>query len=242
MIHIEDLIEQTTFLLEKQKASQTDCLAIFQDLLATAQAKLAQARSQDPEEAEHLEQVCTLIADQKENITQDSQIDIEFLTEQLQALVKIQAIQDPEKAQELLSMIIDENEEIKETEAFKQEVNEEAAISKQNLMTVINDLKDAIKDGSAEDVATYLESIMAGEDEEGDEFDDEDGDDEDGDHDDEDGCGDDEEEGGSCGGCKGCGTGGGCGSGCGDKEVDIFADLAQYEKEFFKDTNDKIKH
>lgn len=239
MIRIDDLIEQTTFLLEKQKDSQQDCLAIFQDLLAAAKEKLGQIRSENPEEAEHLEQVCVLISDQKENISEDSQVDIDFLTEQLQALQKIQAMEDSEKARLLLNMIVDENEEMKDTESFKKEINEEAAISKQNLLTVINDLKEAIKEGSAEDVATYLGSIMSGEgdDQDGDDFDDEDGE-----HDDEDGCDDEEEEGGSCGGCKGCGTGGGCGSGCGDKEVDIFADLAQYEKEFFKDTNDKIKH
>src|SRR5437870_1667706 len=100
MIHIDDLIEQTKFLLEKQKDSQVDCLAIFQDLLAAAEARLAQARGQNPEETEHLEQVCTLVAEQKENITQDSQLDIDFLTEQLQALLKIQAIKDPAEARE----------------------------------------------------------------------------------------------------------------------------------------------
>lgn len=236
MIRIDDLIEQTSFLLEKQKVSQIDCLAIFQDLLETAQARLEQTKKDNPEEAEHLEQVCVLIADQKDNISTESQVDIDFLQEQMDALAKIQAVKDPAQAQELLSMMVDENEEIRDTASFKQEVNEEAAASKENLLTVIKDLKDAIKEGSAHDVAVYLESIMSGEESE-DDSEDEDCDD------DEDGCGDEDgEEGGSCGGCKGCGTGGGCGSGCGDKEVDIFADLQQYEKEFFKDPSDKIKH
>lgn len=247
MAKIDTLIDQTVFLLDKQRDVQRDCDTIFKDLLAVIQIKLAQASKQAPEEVEQLEKVIDLIAEQAEKISEEAQVDIDFLAEQLEALEKIKSVKDPIKARELLNMLIDENEEIKDADLFKKEVTEEVQISKQNLLTMVSDIKEAIKEGSAKDVALYLESIIM----------EESGDDNESLDDDEEECADDcscgLNEGGKClcskkmsdnhgcGGCKGCGNGGGCGTGCGGDAVDVFANLAEYEKNLEK-SDDNIKH
>lgn len=232
---LPDLIEQTVFLLQRQKDAQQDCSSMFKDLLIVVKAKRAGVVG-DNEEGQALDQIHDLVSDQVENVVQEAQVDIDFLTEQLASLQKIQQIKDPSQANEVLSMLIDSEEDIRNTAEFKKEVSEEAAISRENLMTMISDIKDSIKEGGAKEVALYLESILEGAEEEGLEIDmDEDDEEEDGccDDDEEGGCCDEEEEaelkpctcgkgqGGMCT-CKSDGkqrmtkvaSGGGCGGGC----------------------------
>lgn len=264
---IKTLLEQTEFLLSKQQEAQADCKTIFNDLLSSARVKLEQAKKENSQDAEHLEQVIDLIAEQAERFDDEAQTDIDFLGEQRDALQQIRAENNPAKAQELLSMLIDEDETIKDTQVFMKEVTDEAHTSRESLLAMVNDIKDAIQEGNAQDIALYLESVLV--DEEGDLDEDEEDADiewESIDEDEEGGCGDDcqcglgsnkkcscgkragsaqhaqEEDESECGGCNGCGTGDGCGAGCGSDSHDLFGDLSKFEAELYKDSNEKIKH
>jgi hypothetical protein len=209
VVSLETLIEQTDFLLGKQKEAQKDCLEIFGGLLGAVQKKMAQVKGQ-AEEVEALEKVRKLVSEQIERVQEDTQADIEFLTEQLSALREIGNIKDKKKIQELVSQMVDDSADIKETAAFKKEVEDESKISRQNLVTLVNDIREAVSEDNAKDVALYLESIL-GEEEDAEE--------------DEDGeccgdCHDEEEE-----SCKGCSRG--CCGGSSDESADIFAALKE---------------
>lgn len=240
MALLQSLIDQTVFLLEKQKEANKDCVAIFSGLLDVIKAKLEQHKV-DSAERSALEQVHALISEQSETIKEEAQVDIDFLTEQLQALNQVKTVEakDPIKAKELLAMLVDESEEVKDTDAFKQEVLDEAKASKENLMTMVTDIKDAITEGNAEEVAQYLESILSSEDSgccDDEECDDDNCDDDDG----------MEAADGGCGSCNGC-SGGGCGDSCGSSKsgLDIFADLERYEQHLRgteSDDSDKVQH
>jgi hypothetical protein len=206
VVTLQELIEQTDFLLGKQKEAQKDCLEIFGDLLNVVEKKIEKVKGQR-EEVEELNKARTLVTQQIERVKEDTQSDIEFLGEQLRALNEIDKIQDKKKAQELVSQMLDDAEDIKETAAFKKEVEEESKISRQNLIALVNDIRDAVNEGSAKDVALYLESILGEEELEGDE----DGECCGGDCDD---CGDEED---SCCGCHGHT----------DDGVDLFAALKE---------------
>ena len=229
------LIDQTVFLLEKQKEANADCISIFGDLLVVVKDKLGQKKN-SPEEIAGLEQIKSLVSEQSEKIKEEALVDINFLTEQLEALRKVEVVhaKDPVKGKELFDMLVDKDDEIKDTEVFKKEVIKESALSKESLVTMVNDIKEAVVDGNAQEVAVYLKSILESDDS------DDDGDDL---EDDGDGEFDDaeiESEGGGCGGCKGC-SGGGCGSGCGKGSTDVFADLERFEKTLHKDSADSSK-
>ena len=253
MSRLQTVIEQTSFLLESQKEALAECGSMFEGLLQSVRARIAEF-PMGSADAEALERIAVLIEAQATRISEDANIDIEFLTEQLDALTKVAALNNPAQTQALLAMIIDEDTEVTDTETFKEEVIAEGESSKQSLLAMINDIKDAINEGSAEEVAEYLESILAIE-EEGDEdeacCDDEECEDEDcgTDEDEEDGCcsgggcGSEEEgEEGGCGsGCGGCGSNGkGCGSA--DEGTDIFGSLKDYEASMLDKVDDKTRH
>lgn len=160
MVKLNTLIEQTSFLIDKQKDAMQDCIEMFNDLLSTVDAQMKKA-PKNSELAENLTQVSDLIGEQLKLIKEDAQGDIDFLKEQLEALQSIKAVDDPKKAKALLEAIIDEDEEIKDTAVFKKEVTEESVASRQGLATMINDIKDAIKEGNAKEVVLYLESILS---------------------------------------------------------------------------------
>jgi len=226
---LELVVEQTAFLIEKQTEAQQDCNAIFTDLLGAIETKLTEKKD-DSESFGYLEKIHDLISSQAQKINDEAQEDIIFLSEQLKALKHIQDIKDPIKSQELLGMILDEDEEIEDTESFKKAIEEEAVLSKQNLITMVDDIKDAVEEGNEQETALYLESILA---QESDEDEDEDEDEEDG------------PLNSACSSCAGCGTGDGCGCG-GGEGVDIFEHLSKYEKELFGDkkqeADDKTTH
>jgi len=226
VIKVETLIEQTEFLLDKQKEAQKECIDIFNDLLKVVEKKRKQVT--DEEEVAALDQVSGLISNQVEAISEETQVDIDFLGEQLEALKNIQKIKDPAKMKEMLALLIDEEEDIKETNAFKKDVNEEAMLSKQNLLTLVNDLKDAVTEGSAKDVALYLESIL--ESEEGEEESDE----EDGE------CWDDDEDDNdkrscksSCSDCRGC---------PGARKMTVEDVFTEFNKQSEKKSGKKTRH
>jgi hypothetical protein len=209
------LLDQTAFLLEKHKESKTVCENLFNGLLTTIDQKMPSV-AHDPEEKESLENIHTLISEQAERVLQEAQFDIDELARHLESLELIKDINNPEKAQKLLSLVIDDEEEILDTETFKETINQESSISKEQITTMINDIKDAINEGSAKEVEIYLESLIEGEDDDNDdEFDGEEN--------------EDEEEGLGCGGCTGGGCGSGCGSGCGKDSKDLFEALSDEE-------------
>lgn len=261
MSRIQTLIDQTSFLLDCQKEALAECNRVFEDLLAVVNARAAKTTN-GTQDAETISRIAGLIRTQADGLMEEATVDIEFLTEQLETLKKIAVVENPAQAKELLNMIFDENEELKDTATFKQEVLDEASSSKQSLLAMVNDLKDAVNEGSIEEVAAYLESVVgedADEDLEDDEDEEEgccDGDDDDCCDDDEDACCDDEEsscganggcaceavgaEKGSCGGCSGCGSS--KEGGCGTSSVDLFGSLKDYEQSLLDKADEKTQH
>ncbi len=253
MNKLQTLIEQTSFLLDHQKQALADCEGMFGELLATVNTQAAKT-SPETDEGEAINRIATVLQNQSDRLLEDASHDVTFLTEQLEALTKIAAVSDQTKRTEMLSMMIEDSEEIKDTAEFKQIVLEESAASKESLVAMLSDIKDAINEGNIEEVAEYLESVF-GEDADGQdddccddeecECDDDDGgccDDEDGE-----GCGTDGEgcgckedgvQAGSCGGCNGCGEGGGCGS----EPIDMFGSLKDYEESLLDKADDKTQH
>ncbi len=160
MSRLEQVLEQTEFLLDRQKKSQKECDLIFSELLVVIEDLLEKNKS-DEQKKSLLEQMYDLISGQAQKISDQAQEDIDFLGEQHKALLHIRDVKNPQKADELLNMILEDDTELHSTEDFKREINEELAVSKQNLQTVINDIKEALQEGQIEETAIYLETIIA---------------------------------------------------------------------------------
>jgi hypothetical protein len=162
---LEALIEQTDFLLEKQNEALAESERIFGEMASDVEEMLKN-KSIQGQELTSLNNILTMIKDHLENVNEQMQEDIDFLTEQLAALKHITAIPDQAKAKELLNLMIDEDEEILETEEFKENVTQESATSKQNLISIIDDLKAALKENKFREIELFLEALSQEEDEE----------------------------------------------------------------------------
>lgn len=225
MHKIEPLIEQTTFLLEKQKESKDVCEKIFADLLELIDQKAKTAKV--AEDARSLEKIYSLITEQAQGLKKETQEDLDFLQEQLKMFEQLQGMADKAKADEILRMTVEDIDEVQDLEEFKKGVLEEAQLSKQNLLVMVEDIKAALNEGSAEEVAAVLEAIITEQKDQCDcdpcACDDEDCfcDDEEDDEDNE-----SADEASSCGSCCGCSKSNKknscCDDGCGVGNDDIF--------------------
>ncbi|MCB9492999.1 MAG: hypothetical protein H6679_01870 [Epsilonproteobacteria bacterium] len=238
MARLDQLIEQTSFLLDMQKKSQNECSGIFKDLLAVIEQKLQDTRLEE-KDREVLERVNDIVSGQAQKLFEETSDDIDFLNEQFNALRQVKELEakDPEQAKEVLSMMIEDPDqlELQDTEEFKKSLIDEAQSSRENLLIASSDIKEALLENNAEEVLAILESMVL--DQEAEDFS----------HDFDDLEEDFEDAPGRvsmqqatadtsmCGDCKGCGTGDGCGAGaCGSgcDGVDIFEELSKYEQDY----------
>lgn len=231
MSRLENLLEQTSFLVKKQQEAKALCAESFGKLLKSIEDKIAEA-GETSEDSADLNKIYDLIAGQAQQLLDETQEDITYLQGQETALRDISRIKDATKAQELLNAIIDPEEELLETEEFKAGIIEEVKLSQESFEAVANDIMQALEEGELSDVLAQLETMaenagdldidLSGLDDE-----------------------DEEEEEDGCCGSGGCSTGGSCGNckvgGCstGDGKIDIFSTLSKYEQELARDSKKK---
>lgn len=157
MLRLEALLEQTAFLLDKQKEAKEESSKIFSDLLSFFEEKLDHVSGDEKKE---IEKTHDLLSGHSQSMVDEMQGDIDFLGQQLHALQEIKKIGDPEKEKELLSSLLDEDEEILDTEEFKKDLIDEAALSRRNLIAMVDDVKQMINEGKAQDVALLIEAML----------------------------------------------------------------------------------
>lgn len=226
MSKLDILLEQTSFLLAKQTEAKKECSDIFANFISAVDKKAQGAKN--AEDARSLEKIHSLIVEQAKQFDEETQEDIEFLAEQLKMLEQVKGISDKEKAKEVMAMCVDENEELLPTDEFKRNVIEEGELSKENLLNMVEDLTEAINEGSVKEVELLMETLVLDQGE----LDEEDGDE------DECDCEDCDEDGDDCSCCS-SGKEKGC---CGDKksgDVDLFAEFNEYAERV--DGKDKKK-
>lgn len=216
------LLDQTTFLLEKQQEALEESKAIYDDLLALAKAKFS--KETNAEEKKYLQEICELLEQQAEYLTTSMMDDVDFLEQQRDSLTDVKKnVVDADKLQELVEILMEGEEEVLDLETFKSEVLSEAKQSKEHLKTMVIDFKDALKEGNNKEIKLYLQALLEEEasEDEG--------------HDDH----EDAEE--DCGSCKGCGTGDGCGASDDDDEDydDEDEDYEEEEDEDFEEEEDE---
>lgn len=155
---LEVIVEQTDFLLERQKAAQFETVAILSELIKEVEETLKKETLSE-QDYESLSSIRKSVEEHIKKVSGEMQEDIDFLTEQLTALKHIASIPDQAKARELLNMIIDENEKLSNTEEFKKNIIEESLAAKQNLVFIIDDLKESLKEGKFKDVELLLDAL-----------------------------------------------------------------------------------
>jgi hypothetical protein len=157
---LNSLIEQTSFLLERQKELHAKTSTVFNTLLSVVENKLktidTTARKQD---ADDLMAITGYVSDHKAKSDEQIKDDIDFLAEQLTALNQIKAVNDDAKMEELLNMIIAKDEKIPDTAAFKKMIADETVNNFRDLDLMLSDMKSAIEEDDIHEIKLLLEAI-----------------------------------------------------------------------------------
>ncbi len=151
------VVEQTDFLLGKQKELYKFIEKVYTDILNLLASKISEQNDQDI--LNDLEALNKKISDHYNDISSDIKEDISFLEEQVNAIVQVKDVADDAKAEELLNMIISKDDVLVEMDKFKQQVEQDLGNSMRELEHMSEDLINAISEGKVKDLRLMLEAV-----------------------------------------------------------------------------------
>ena len=159
-VDLEKLIDQTSFLLEKQEEARRVCVEKFNEFISFINDNLKLAKeNNDQDSSVKLQEILSIIQSQLETFEGEILSDISFLKAQSEVLQAIKSEKDAAKAEELLSMIT-EGETILDTAKFKEEVAEEAKRSQQGFIDILEDFKAVLQEGNVDDLLIHLQCLQ----------------------------------------------------------------------------------
>lgn len=162
MTKIDALAEQTSFLLEKQQEVQEFFKHEFKslyDLLGAEQEKSEKANA--GEELTSFQNVASMLSAYEKDSIDTLDQDIEFLSEQLVAINQIAQVEDEEKSEELIKMLLDDGYELTDTNRFKADVEQEAEQAKSSFKAMIDDVKATLLEEGIGELELLLEAHKA---------------------------------------------------------------------------------
>jgi|SaaInlLV_10m_DNA_2_1039722.scaffolds.fasta_scaffold00006_96 hypothetical protein len=172
MSRIDQLCEQTEFLLQKQQEILNMYGYEFEKFSQLLDDEIAKAEQvNDGEKLEHLQNIYSKAEAREEDLKSEVAEDIVFLEEQLDALNQVKALEDEKKQEELVTLMLEEQEagELSDTQEFKAAVEEEAKEANQEFKSLIEDLNSALVEGRIDEIESFLEDQLEDSDENEDE-------------------------------------------------------------------------
>ncbi len=154
MSALTKLVDQTVFLLEKQKESRDYTVKAFQNFL-TAIQKMQEGK-EEKESKDTLQAIYSAVADQSAQYADEIEEDIAFLDAQLETIKAVVEEGDKVKSAELARVLMD-GQEVPETKEFTEEVTQESAEAKRHFLAVVDDLMGALQEESYDDLLAYIE-------------------------------------------------------------------------------------
>ena len=155
---VQKILDQTSFLIEKQNELFKFVSDIYTDILNSLDIRIKE------------ESVETVISDLnaiKENISthynslsEQIKEDVGFLGEQLEAINQIKNMEDKAKAEELLNMLVEKEEELIDTEKFKKQISEDLALSTKELKMMHEDILNSLKENNIQELKLMLEAAQ----------------------------------------------------------------------------------
>jgi len=93
-------------------------------------------------------------------LTNEIAQDIKFLEEQYAGISQVLQLSDPEKRKEFEEMLLDEDQELLDTEEFQREVIVESDGARQSFKAMLDDFTRVLQEGEARRLILLLESMM----------------------------------------------------------------------------------
>ena len=162
MAKIDELVEQTSFLLDKQKETKEffeNSLALFLDLFGSEQDKAEGLKK--VELLECFQRVRLLLEKLDGKALEQLEEDIVFLEEQLGAIKQIQNMPDEKKVAQLGSLLIEDDSKVTDTKVFKKTIEQEAEQAQQEFQVMIDDIKSVLLEDGVQELEILLEAHLS---------------------------------------------------------------------------------
>lgn len=151
------ILEQTEFLSAKQNELFQFVTNTYTDILNSLEDKIKQ--SLDKLILSDLSFIKDKISKHHNELSSQMKDDVDFLNEQLKAIIQIKELEDKDKAEELLGMIIAQDEELLETDQFKKQIEEDITESMRELQLMHEDLLNSLKENKIKELRLMLETV-----------------------------------------------------------------------------------
>ena len=157
MARIDQLLEQTAFLLEEQKGMQSFYEKTFAMLYQLIDDSVAKSEAEHAGDSlDRLDNIRVMVKEQEEEILEQLADDVLFLEEQIAGLKQVCEMDDTTKVDEIASEMIGDQKELQSFDIFKGEIEEEIKAAQDSFGSVVDDMKAALEEGSLEELEAFL--------------------------------------------------------------------------------------
>ncbi|MBD3273606.1 hypothetical protein GF385_04635 [Candidatus Dependentiae bacterium] len=155
---IQKILEQTDFLVEKQKELFKFVSEVYSNILNNIEEKIS--KESDESILDDLKSIKEKISEHSKKLSEQIKEDIDFLGEQQKAITQIKDMQDKDKAAELLNMLVEKDEKLLDTQEFKQQVEQDLLASTNELKAMEQDLLNSLKENKIRELKLMLEAVQ----------------------------------------------------------------------------------
>lgn len=155
---IQKILEQTNFLLEKQNELFKFVSDTYTDILNNLEDKIKNESEQSV--ISNLNAIKENIATHYKHLSEEIREDINFLDEQLKAIIQIKDMEDKNKSEELLNMLIEKDENLMDTDEFKKQVKIDLLASTRELKSMHEDLLNSLEENKIKELKLMLEAVQ----------------------------------------------------------------------------------
>lgn len=155
---IQKILDQTNFLVEKQNELFKFVTDTYTDILNKLEEKAK--KESDQAVISDLNSIKDNIAAHYKDLSEQITEDIDFLGEQLQAIVQVKEMEDKDKGEELLNMLVEKDENLIDTDEFKKQVEEDLIASTRELKAMHEDLLSSLEENKIQELKLMLEAVQ----------------------------------------------------------------------------------
>ena len=110
------------------------------------------------EELTALQNVAVLLEAQQKGSVAELEGDLTFVGKQITAIKQIKEINDPEQAEELVNLMLEDGFELTDGERFKADITAESDEAKEDFSAMISDIKAVLVEEGAQELERLLEA------------------------------------------------------------------------------------
>lgn len=155
---LKQLEEQIKFLVDVEQDSFEECLQEFGSLMLFLEQ--AATAVQDDSVDAGLELVRKILTDNYQNMRSEYETELAYLRQQLKIVQQALSVKDTEKLAQLEGLILEDVGTLESNDSFKKRVSETNAETRQEFLSVVSEIREAVSTGSVDELAAFFHAAQ----------------------------------------------------------------------------------